>query len=195
MKIVTASDLVFLDVETLGLDVRAPIWELAAVRRSVTGDEARLRLFIEHEPQPWSDTFPEPFLSDYRARFDADAAVDAAAATEALMRLSRGTPTLVGANPSFDAERISRQWLEPRGLPRPWHYHLMDIENVVVGHLAATGGLPCGPWKSDQLSRLVGVDPAMFPRHTAMGDVSWVIAQWDRVFGEPPAATAAGLAR
>lgn len=95
-----------------------------------------------------------------------------------------GKPTLIGANPAFDAERIARQWLEPLAVERPWHYHLMDIETIVIGYLKARDELPKGPWRSDQLSELIGVDPKDYPRHTAMGDVRWVMAQWDVVFGE-----------
>ena len=39
------------------------------------------------------------------------------------------------------------------------------------------------PWSSDGLSSAVGVDPEQFERHTAMGDVRWVMAQWDAVMG------------
>lgn len=79
--------------------------------------------------------------------------------------------------------------MRPNGFADPWHYHLIDIENVIVGwirgHHAFAGSdtpiLP--PYKSDELSETVGVDPEQFTRHTAMGDVLWVRAQWDHVMG------------
>lgn len=39
------------------------------------------------------------------------------------------------------------------------------------------------PWNSNQLSRRLGVDPDEFPRHTAMGDVQWCLAQWRQANG------------
>jgi hypothetical protein len=73
--------------------------------------------------------------------------------------------------------------LRPARIPDPWHYHLIDVENLVAGYLAARGELIPPPWKSDQLSAAVGVDPNDFGRHTAMGDVLWTRAQWDAVMG------------
>lgn len=79
---------------------------------------------------------------------------------------------LVGAVPSFDAAFLNRM-LRDNGLAPAWHYHLMDVEAIAVG---ATGWR--GPWKSDDLSKRLGVDPERFPRHTAMGDVDWAVAMF-----------------
>lgn len=178
-------DIVFLDTETLGLDPYAPIWELAAVRRNAdTGEEHEMVVHVEHRPERWVVDFPEKFLADYRARYTPTDAITPYEAAHTLNAFCYGKPTLVGANPAFDTERIARQWLEPLGIDRPWHYHLMDIEAVAIGYLKAQGMLPPGPWKSDQLSALLGVSPDDYPRHTAMGDVNWVMAQWDTVFGK-----------
>jgi len=90
---------------------------------------------------------------------------------------------VIGAVPNFDTERLE-MLLSRCGVPAGWHYHLGDIENIIVGWLAGTAGkrlMP--PWSSDDLSRAVGVDPERFDRHTALGDVRWVIAQWDAVMG------------
>lgn len=180
------ADFVFLDTETLGLDPYAPIWELAAIRVSDEfGIETdRLHLFVEHDRDPWLDDLPENFQHDYLKRYDPAKSVSWKDAAEALVNLMNGRPFMVGAVPSFDAERIARQWLEPLGIERPWHYHLMDIENVVLGWLTARMGVPHAPWKSDELSAAIGVNPADYPRHTAMGDVRWTMAQWSRVTGK-----------
>jgi hypothetical protein len=176
-------DHIFLDTETLGIDPFAPIWELAAVRRDqATGKEISLELFIRHDVGVWLDGFPEPFLSDYKTRFHADIAVTPYDAAHTIVDFCHSHPTLIGAVPSFDTERIARQWLEPLGLDRPWHYHLLDIENLVAGHLNARGVLSSPPWKSDKLSATLGINPDDYPRHTAMGDVRWAMAQWDRLF-------------
>lgn len=41
--------------------------------------------------------------------------------------------------------------------------------------------MPDLPWDSDNLSRMVGVDPDRFDRHTAMGDALWTQAIYDRI--------------
>lgn len=104
---------------------------------------------------------------------------------------------IVGAVPNFDTERLERL-LRRAGLSAQWHYHLVDIEALALGYLAGlnreyltlrhpTERRPpmqdeVVAWKSDELSRQIGVDPADFSRHTAEGDVLWCIAQYAAVF-------------
>lgn len=174
-------DLVFLDTETLGLDPYDPIWELSAIRRCTrTGHEDDMTIHVLHDRSKIN--LPERFLNDYRARYNEDEAITPYEAAHALAAFCHGKPSLVGANPAFDAERIGRQWLERVGIDRPWHYHLHDIETIAMGYLQARKELPPGPWRSDQLSALLGIDPKDYDRHTAMGDVLWVRDQWDVVF-------------
>lgn len=183
------SDIVFMDTETLGLDIDAPIWEFAAIRRNGESgkDDARMHLFINHDPGSWLSDLPEQFATDYRQRFtkarEASRITQPENAATYISAFLAGRPHIVGAVPSFDTERISRQLLRPADIGDPWHYHLIDVENVVAGYLAGRGELFPPPWKSDQLSAAVGVDPEMFDRHTAMGDVLWTRAQWDAVIG------------
>ena len=185
------SDIVFMDTETLGTHIDAPIWEFAAIRRSIgtIGEvvERELHIFIHHYAKPWltgDDALPERFQVDYRERFDAGAAYGKSGAAEVISGFLAGKPHIVGAVPNFDTERISHQLLRPSHIPDPWHYHLIDVENVVAGYIAATAFPILPPWKSDELSAAIGVDPEQFDRHTAMGDVQWVRAQWDAVMGD-----------
>ena len=76
------TDIVFMDTETLGLDINAPIWEFAAIRRSPRPEadetmpmfgadpdpwiEEELHLFIQHDPDGWLDELPDSFANDYR---------------------------------------------------------------------------------------------------------------------------------
>lgn len=180
------SDIVFMDTETLGLDIDAPIWEFAAIRRTPEGAETQLHIQIHHHADQWltgPGALPEEFAADYRARFDVSHAWIPSGAARAIATFLSGRPHIIGAVPSFDTARISHQLLRPARIPDPWHYHLIDVENVVAGYLAGRGELFPPPWKSDQLSAAVGVDPEMFDRHTAMGDVLWTRAQWDAVIG------------
>lgn len=194
------SDIVFMDTETLGLDPEAPIWEFAAVRRNSDGEERSEHLFIRHQPYPWLYSLPDQFADDYMARYKPKQALTK---FDAAMRISRITSNahIIGAVPNFDTERLTRLM---EGIIEPeWHYHLIDVENVVVGYLHGVAARAIDearmrgeeplpglldrslnpPWKSDELSRAVGVDPEQFARHTAMGDVLWVRAQWDAVTG------------
>lgn len=175
------SDIVFLDTETLGLNADAPIWEFAAVRCSPSGERTVAEIFISHHPGRWLDSFPAQFREDYENRFNPDLAFSGFEASQIIDDITRGAH-IIGAVPNFDTERLTKL-LRRNSIEPAWHYHLIDIENVVVGYLAAGGKLVSPPWKSDQLSAAVGVDPNDFQRHTAMGDVKWTMAQWDAVMG------------
>lgn len=104
--------------------------------------------------------------------------------------LTRGVH-LVGAVVSFDEERL-RRLLRNKHQAAMWHYHLVDVETLAVGWLAAghdpAEGGPVGdkcqpPWDSEELSLAVGVDPTAFDRHTALGDARWAAAIYDAVIG------------
>ncbi|MUL47582.1 hypothetical protein FZI85_25035 [Mycobacterium sp. CBMA293] len=197
------SDIVFLDTETLGTEIDAPIWELAAIRRRIDGTETPLHLFIDHEPEPWisNPKFPESFKEDYRARYRADHSMSRADAAAVLKNFLTGRPHIVGAVINFDTERIAHQLLRPKGIGELWNYHLIEIENQVHGYLRAVSELLSGagldmigdkpisellalPWNSNDLSRAINVDPDQFERHTAMGDVRWCMAQYDALHGD-----------
>lgn len=183
--------LVFMDTETMGLEKAAPVWEFAAIRRNDDGTEEKYHTFVAHYGWPWESKMPEPFRSDYKARYDEANAMDthsfvAWLATTVLS--SRGTgdrPHIVGAVPNFDTERLEHM-VTNWGYVWPAHYHLIDVENEAHGWLAGRGRLMLPPWNSNDLSRAIGVDPEQFDRHTAMGDVEWVRAQWDVIIGSEP---------
>ena len=177
-------DLAFVDTETLGLHPDAPIWEFAAIRRSPNGmgwTEDALHFFIHHDPQPWEHTLAEQFAADYHARYDESEAFRPSAAARAIAVFLHGT-NLVICNPAFDDPRLAAL-LRRNDFEPSWHYHPDDISSLAKGYLAARGELPAQPWKSEQLSTALGVDPARYERHTAMGDARWVRDQWDIVMG------------
>ena len=92
---------------------------------------------------------------------------------------------LAGAVVSFDEERL-RRLLHRNGVLHRWHYHLQDFETLIAGYLRGRGEqLPPLPWKSDELSRLIGVEPPSGgERHTALGDARWAKRCWDAVMGQ-----------
>jgi hypothetical protein len=112
---------------------------------------------------------------------------------------------IVGAVPNFDTEVLG-QLLREHGLIPAWHYHLIDVENLAVGYIHGRAkaedlnpkwadqsdhawsnaridfGAP--PWKSDELSAVIGVEPASEEeRHTALGDARWAMRLYDKITG------------
>lgn len=176
-------DLCFLDVETLGLDPDAPIWEFAAIRRSRDDQLHRREHFmVAHDPSGWLEDFARTapsFAEDYQARYAEDLALSERAAALVIYSITEGAE-LVCCNPVFDEPRLTRL-LDRHGFEPGWHYHPHDIASILQGWLAARGQLPPPPWKSDALSLAAGIDPARYDRHTALGDAQWTRDLWDRV--------------
>lgn len=182
----SAADIVFMDTETLGLDPEAPIWEFAAIRRDgTTGAEELFHCFIDHDAEPWFDSLEKPFQMDYLHRYVAEQAISRADAAAMIFAATDGAH-MVACNPVFDDPRVAAL-LRRCGIEPAWHYHPDDISSVAKGYLAARGELPSPPWKSEGLSRAIGINPQNYERHTAMGDSYWVRDQYDRIM---PAAKA-----
>lgn len=169
---------VFLDTETLGLDRRAPIWEFAAIRIEDNGREsAREHFQIRHEPRrfgiDWVATLPDWFQRDYQARYRRETALDMADAAPRIAEIVAAGAFIAGSNPAFDMERLA-DLLAEFDIQPGWHYHPLDVPTMAVGWLSVRlQRTPPRPWKSNELSALVGVDPDDYKRHTAMGDVEW----------------------
>lgn len=175
------SPILILDTETLGLDIEAPVWEVAAIRIDpVLGPRHELELLVSHDPGDWVETLPTSFQEDYRSRFDFEKAYAPEHVADRIAYMARGGAIVMGSKPSFDVDRIEK--LDP-SVKMPWHHHPLDIPTLVHGYLCGKGVFPAPPWKSDFLSQMIGVDPRDFERHTAMGDVKWCLAMWQKVTG------------
>lgn len=182
--------LIFIDTETTGLQMDADIWEFAAIRRSPDGTSGEtLHLFIKHE---WSkcSQLPPDFYADHVARFPShDAAVaqrDAAQQIRRFLRQENGQekPIWVGSAPDFDASRVERLVSNLVSTWSPeWDHQLIGVVPLMLGYLASASRDPMPEHKSEALSRAIGVDPDQFERHTALGDVLWTMAIYDRVMG------------
>lgn len=184
VKPVADRPICFLDTDTLGLDPDAPIWEFACIRTTQTGS-VYSEFTIAHDPQDWIDTLPPQFQQDYRDRYDPRLSISPDYAVAQIDIMTRDA-IIVGCNPSFDVDsRRLAGLLRRYGVEPGWHYHPLDTASMALSWLWARGVHPPQPWKSDQLSRLIGVDPAQFDRHTAMGDAQWCRAQWYRMRTAP----------
>jgi len=191
---------VFLDCETLGLDRRAPIWEFAAIRCSASAELPPVHFTIRHDPGDWLETLPASFAADYRDRYDPASAFSPQEASlwiadvvgagpplstlEADMRAGvvGDAPVIAGSNPAFDMERLT-DLLQANGFEPGWHYHPCDVPTLAAGWLAARGKLFPRPWKSDYLSAAAGINPALYQRHTALGDVLWTRDLYEKITG------------
>lgn len=164
------SQLAFVDTETTGLDPdRHEIWEVGLIVDEMehqwflpvdlgSADAIALKVGGFHDRYQCGPN-PTP-LDEFSAEFAS---------------LTRGRH-LVGAVVSFDEERL-RKLLRANGACPEWHYHLIDVEAMIVGRLRGAGI----PWKSDELSRTVGVNPDEFDKHTALGDARWAKAIYETI--------------
>lgn len=194
-----AENVAFIDTETTALDrdIRQ-VWEVALIIGDVE-HEWRLPVDLSRaDPMSLSmngfhgryndwDTPPEERvwkLHEFAMEF---------------ARLTRGLH-LVGACVNFDEVSL---WdlLRDNGECPMWHYHIIDVEALAAGWLAAirrdaaeVGPTPAAehwtnkqvaapPWRSTDLSRAVGVNPDDFDLHSALGDARWAKAVYEAVMG------------
>lgn len=180
--------LAFVDTETTGLDPDLhEVWEVALIVR----DECGEREHVWQLPVDLGRADPVALkIGGFHERRQGGPAVTNL--RDFAREFSRHThgAHLVGAVISFDEERL-RRLLRRHGACPTWHYHLVDVEALAAGWLAGRGTgmsspqdhVHAPPWKSADLSSLVGVDPEDFDRHTALGDARWAKAIYDAVMG------------
>ena len=206
--------IVFIDTETTSLRPDRKAWEVAMIRRADhddVGDETSSFIDTDDIDLPNADPFalnvgrfwdrhPQALLDqklcevgasysvhDFRDKSlwsTLDGEVLGAYQAAQVVQLWTHGAHLVGAVPNFDAEVLAAL-LRDNFLTPTWHYHLVDVENLAVGWLAGREPKPVlPPWKSDDLTRLLGVEPASEQeRHTALGDARWAARIYDKVMG------------
>jgi DNA polymerase III alpha subunit (gram-positive type) len=171
------SKIVFLDIETTGLDPsKHEIIEVAMIVREHGFDK-----------EVW---FALPFSihkADKKAlelngalKRSIELTKGAVSTTKAVARLLvyLEAAVIVGNNPQFDLRFIER-FLENSMSEdaTPWHYHPVDIKAVVAAHTKL--GPP--PWSSAQIAEAAGV-PLPAAAHTAMADARWNRDVYDTVY-------------
>lgn len=185
--------LCFLDTETDGVHPGRKAWEIAIVRREPDGLETSCEMFVSIDLST-ADPFGlrvgrfydrHPFGRHLAHGSDADLGSDIPPELAALTvaKFTHGAH-IVGAVPDFDTHVLDRL-LRDNGLVPAWHHHLVDVENLAVGFLAAKGVYLAPPYHSAEILEALGL-PAVpdEARHTAMGDVHWMnMAIYDCVMG------------
>lgn len=184
--------LAFVDTETTGLnpDVNE-VWEVGLILRAEDGTETE---YVWRLPVDLGRADAVALtIGRYYERppsVESGGLLPANEVARKFARLTHGAH-LVGAVPSFD-DAFLKRLLRANGACPGWHYHLIDVEALAAGWLAAGGDpmeLPSTadkcrpPWDSTELSLAVGVNPADFDRHTALGDARWARAIYDAVMG------------
>lgn len=181
----------FVDIETLGLDPdRHAVWEAALVLLDADAWEvvAERRWMLELTAEQIADADPRGVeISGFTTRYEPAEAVPVPAFLVEFIALTERAH-LAGAVVSFDEERL-RRLARHHGLTPGWHYHLIDVETVAIGALAARGIRVPLPWESHDLSNALGVELTWHDRHTALGDARWALrlltAATKRVGGNP----------
>ena len=195
--------LAFIDTETTSLRHDRRAWEIAVILRDEDGDENH-QWFVDIDDLDlgnadlnslkigrFHDRHPQASGSG-RTAIPVRPEVTVLEKVEAV---TRGA-VLVGAVPNFDSEVLGNR-MRANGICPSWHYHLCDAETLAVGYLCHEAGTlrledditrdfleP--PWDSEALSKAIGVDPAQFDRHTALGDAQWARAIWDTIHAGVP---------
>lgn len=170
----------FVDIETTGLHPELDhVWQIAVI---VDGEEhCWTQWFAGRE---WRASVSQWVLENTRIATDYNpaTATPPRRSIDRFVELTRGRH-LVGACPWFDSERLHKIWrlYEPRDWELPWHYHLIDVEALAVGYLAAKGEKVEVPWKSHALTERVGVTTPVEDEHTALGDARWAKRVYEAV--------------
>lgn len=182
----------FCDSETTGLNPeRHPMWEIAIILPDT--DEEHV---WQASLTPTEIRNADPIalrINGFEDRYDPLTALRRGASAIRARDLLTGRH-IVGAVPSFDEERLRREYVEAFGWPDrfPWHYRLVCVEALAVGFIA------CGsreyhsvnevglPWDSHRLGEILGVDPTPeAERHTALGDARWARRMYEAIVGGP----------
>ena len=200
--------LAFVDCETTSLHrpcspTPGEIWEVGLILRDQDGEQSfrwLLPVSLWHaDPESldiggFHDRHPQGDRWAGRPDPD-DLVVDIARWCSDFAALTAGAH-LVGNVVSFDEERLAAL-LTGHGVEPAWDYHLVDVENLAVGWLAAGHDWEQGPpvadnkctppWDSEELSAALGVTPpGPEERHTAIGDALWARDLFDAVIGKTP---------
>lgn len=193
---VSASNLVFLDIETTGLEPgRHEVWEIAWF--DMSRDEGR---WVQLEPRHLYRADPESLeISGFMRRFGRQVEHRGVAIGsnpevilkddfEAYWALWRDLAdvlsgkVLAGIGPWFDVSFI-REYFKRANLEESWDYHLIDVKQLVAGALLAEGKNVEFPLSTTRICEQIDIERT--DAHTAVGDVDlamgmywWVWRNW-----------------
>lgn len=175
------SPVVFIDIETLGLEPeRHAVWEIALIARrpGEAAIEREWTILLSPEELALADSTALR-LNRFYERYDDSTATSSREVAVELAKVTAGA-AFVAANPNFDATYLER-FLRRNGLAPAWHYRLCCVENLAAGRLGVRAG-----WDPKVLSEMLGVERPEDTKHAAMADAKWAMRMYDAVFSAPP---------
>ncbi|MHB1593886.1 MAG: hypothetical protein ACYCO9_06420 [Streptosporangiaceae bacterium] len=116
--------------------------------------------------------------------------ITGAAGLAELLALLLDGAVLAGINVQFDRD-FTAAFLARHGEILTADYHLIEVCSLAAGWLACAGRPAASPWRSDDLARALGVDPAGYARHSALADARYAAAIYDAATAPGTAAAAA----
>ena len=209
----TTPNIAFVDTETTSLKRGKRIWEVAIILRrhrqvgTPAFEDSEHHYIIEDVNLYNADIKSLEiggFFERHKRVGHSRGYTEAVFAEEAFRMLHEAT--IVGNVPNFDTDGFEAMFCRHNLIPT-WHYHLLDVENLIVGYIRGlqhaieeSGGwtedsplteqydhiqlYDCQPpWNSEELSRIIGINPNNYERHTAMGDARWVRDSYNMVMG------------
>jgi len=165
------SNLVFLDVETTGLDPRVHrVWEWAVIVDGIAYT-AQVELPVGHiegvaDPESLA-------IGGFHDRYGTRVHTARTAAAD-IARLTDGR-TLCGAQTHFDARFLGDLLLE-QGITPGWHHRVYDVESAAM----AVFGWP-EPRSLSDTARALRIDLDGYERHTAADDARLAAEVHDRL--------------
>lgn len=167
----------FCDSETTGLNPeRHPMWEIAIILPD-TDEEHVWQASLT--PSEIRDADPIALrINGFEDRYDPTTALRRGASAIRARDLLTGRH-IVGAVPSFDEERLRREYVGAFGWPDrfPWHYRVVCVEAMMCGALG------CGPGADpDEMAETLGV-VRQEEKHSALADARWVRTVFERLAG------------
>ena len=183
--------LVFIDTETTSLRPDRRAWEIGLIVRDPGENDREYQWMVGAADLDLgnADLFSLKIGGFYErhpqyAESGDHLTVPEADALLAVEHLTRGA-YLIGAVVSFDAEVLATR-MRACGILPSWHYHVIDMEPMVIGYLSGLDELtvPDLPWSSDDLYKEIGLDPAKYERHNALGDARRERDAWDIINGK-----------
>lgn len=175
----TKHPVAFVDTETLGLDADInPVWEVALI----LPDDTERVWQIYRTQREISLAHPIALeMTKFNERYKREESSSEWSFMCEFSALTQGLH-LAGAVISFDEERLRRMAWQ-HGIEVLWHYHIIDVEALAIGHLAGLryGEKIAPPWKSDELTAAMGITVPEESKHTALGDARWAKAIYEKV--------------
>jgi DNA polymerase III alpha subunit (gram-positive type) len=169
------TDLIFLDIETTGLDPnRHQVWEIAYAVNDGP---------IECEVVAHSLAFADPKALEINGHTDRCNVITHSPAGylghdfEAKLEAALTGNTIIGANPAFDTAFLAARWRLA-----PWHHRMIDIESYAMPFLHI--GRPVG---MREIAEALGAP--RLPDHSAAADVEalrWCYQELRGIYSEAP---------